>query len=72
MFSKYFVQTCFIIAVVAGLVLYFLNQKGYLGKSSSRVPPPTRVVKPSVRGPAGAPSVTGGNLNNMFRYLFNN
>lgn len=69
MFSKYFIQTCFIVALVAGLVLYYLNQKGYLGKTSSRAAPPARLVRTS---PRAAPSVTGGNLNNMFKYLFNN
>jgi hypothetical protein len=69
MFSKYFVQTCFIIALVAGVVLYFLNEKGYLGKSSIQSVPPRG---PRVEVRPSAPTSTGGNLNNMFRYLFNN
>ena len=64
-FSKYFVQTCFVIAVVAGLILYFLNQKGMLGKPQAPAP----VRAPRVNQ---APGATGGNINQMFKYLFNN
>jgi len=69
MFSKYFVQTCFIIALIAGVVLYYLNQNGYLGKSSKPTP---NNVKLSSNALNAAPRTTGGNLNNMFKYLFNN
>lgn len=63
-YSKYFIQTCFVIAVVAGLILYFLNSKGMLGKSK----PPVPVRAPR---PPQVPTATGGNINQMFKYLFN-
>lgn len=64
MFSKYFIQTCFIIAVVAGIVLFYLNKKGLLGKSEA--PVPIRAARPTT-----IPAATGGNINQMFKYLFN-
>ena len=68
-YSTYFIQTCFVIALVAGVILYYLNQKGFLG-ISRKPAAPIRVSNPTIAVPAEG--VTGGNLNNMFKYLFNN
>ena len=67
-YSKYYSQACMILALVAGFVLYYLNKNGYFGKNTPAAP-----IRPgTVSGNQAAEmaSSVGGNLNQMFKYLF--